>query len=213
MPTFTQLIYYFTIYSFIGWLTEVFFYLITTKKFVNRGFLFGPFCPIYGFGILSLVIILKPLSPSPFLFFIGTTIITSILEYITGFVLEKIFHTHWWDYSDNKFNLHGYICLQFSLAWGIFGTLFYYFIHPIITSLINQIPTSFSSFLPYIIIFYFLIDFSITLKSLINIKKIQREFQKLKQEISSNPKFIQLEKDFQKRHLVKAFPQIRKLLS
>ena len=212
MPTFIQLIYYFTVYSFLGWLTEVTFAAFITKKFVNRGFLYGPFCPIYGFGILSLLTILHPLSSHPFLFFIGTIITTSILEYITGFILEKIFHTHWWDYSHQKFNLHGYICLQFSLVWGVFGTLLYYFIHPIVISLINQVPQTIFYILPYFIIIYFLTDFALTIKSLINIKKIYKNFQKLKQEIYSDPKFIQLEKDFKKRHLVKTFPQIRKLL-
>lgn len=223
-----QLIYFFTIYSFLGWVVEVAYALADTKKFVNRGFLFGPFCPIYGFGILSLIILLHPLSYHPIPIFVGTVIITSTIEYFTGFILDKIFHAHWWDYSQEKFNLNGYICLRFSLYWGIFGTFLFYFIHPHIQNLILNLDKFY--WLPTLIITYFLIDFIFTLKSLIKIKSIYKNFHKIKKHYLNTleefrqhnldlPDFKDIKRDFLKHqkilrqkikkfHLIKAFPKL-----
>lgn len=180
MLYFGKLVFYFTIYSFLGWLVEVAFAYSVSKKFVNRGFLFGPFCPIYGFGLLSLIILLKPFDKNIFLFFIGAILTTSIIEYLTGFVLEKIFKTHWWNYSHEKFNLHGYICLKFSIYWGVFGTLLYYFIHPSIDLLVNNTPYQLVLILFPIIFTYFLTDFIFTLHSLFKIKTIYKNLRKIK---------------------------------
>ena len=100
----------FLIYGFVGWCTEVIFAAVNSGKFVNRGFLNGPICPIYGFGILAVVRLLKPFGNNILLLFVGSVLITSGLEYITGFLLEKLFHQKWWDYSDVPFNIQGYIC-------------------------------------------------------------------------------------------------------
>lgn len=171
---------------------EVTFASVQTHKFVNRGFLFGPFCPIYGFGVLSLIIFLNNLASEPILFFIGTIILTSTIEYITGFVLEKIFQIRWWDYSENKFNLNGYICLEFSMYWGIFGTLLFYFVHPKITYLVTNINPLFLNIITPIICLYFLTDFIITIHSLIKIKSIYQEIKLIqKKYVSSVDQFKQ----------------------
>ncbi len=229
-----QLIIYFFIYSFLGWILEVTFASIQSHKFINRGFLFGPFCPIYGFGVLSLIVFLNHLVSKPILFFIGTIILTSTIEYITGFILEKIFKTHWWDYSKNKFNLNGYICLEFSIYWGVFGTLLFYFIHPKITHLVTNINPFYLNIISPVIFFYFLLDFIVTVYSLIKIKNIYQEIKllqkkyllsvdKLKQKIISNTDFKSIKKDFKnqnrrlyskikKYRIIKAFTQIQKSL-
>ena len=97
-------------YAFLGWCMEVSFAALTSGRFVNRGFLNGPVCPIYGCGAVIVLFCLEPLKDHLFWLFVGSVILTSALEWLTGFVLEKIFHERWWDYSDMPFNLGGYIC-------------------------------------------------------------------------------------------------------
>lgn len=230
VSSFNQLIYFFIIYSFLGWIIEIIYTFFKRKKFINRGFLFGPFCPIYGFGIIFLINLLQPFFSQPLLIFIGTIIITSTIEYSTGFILDKIFHTHWWNYSQEPFNLNGYICLRFSLYWGIFGTLFLYFIHPYIQNLVIKLDLNNFWWLPNLIIIYLLIDFGFTLKSLIKIKAIYKNFNKVKKHyLNIRQEFYQhnlnlldfknVKKDFSKNrkmlrrkikkfHLVKAFPNL-----
>ena len=122
----------FFLYGFLGWVLEVAFFGVTERQFVNRGFLNGPICPIYGVGGTVVILCLTPLKGSFPLLFIGSVIVTSLLEWLTGYVLEKIYHIRWWDYSDKKFNLGGYICPQFSFYWGIACTALMYFIHPML---------------------------------------------------------------------------------
>ena len=183
---FSEIILYFTIYSFIGWLLEVLYVIYNSKKFVNRGFLFGPFCPIYGLGVLLLITILQPIINYPFFFFLGAIIITSVLEYLTGFILESIFKTNWWDYSDQKYNLNGKICLKFSIYWGILSLILFYFIHPSIVSLISLIISNFSLYLSLIFLSYFIIDFIFSLIFIINLKKILNRLDNFKDKYQEN---------------------------
>lgn len=126
----------FFLYGFFGWVLEVAFFGVTERQFVNRGFLNGPICPIYGVGGTVVVLCLTPLKGNFVLLFIGSVLITSVLELLTGYVLEKIYHIRWWDYSDKKFNIGGYICLRFSLYWGIACTALMYFIHPMLYDIV-----------------------------------------------------------------------------
>lgn len=100
----------FFIYSLIGWLMEVLLTLYNEHKFVNRGFLLGPCCPIYGFGCIILYLLLKPYTNNVIVLFILTLFTCSVIEYITSYFMEKIFHLRWWDYSNLKYNLNGRIC-------------------------------------------------------------------------------------------------------
>lgn len=130
----------FFVYAFLGWCCEVAFAAVKTGKFVNRGFLNGPVCPIYGFGVVCCIVVLTPLSGSLTALFFGSMILTSALEFVTGWVLEKAFHTKWWDYSDVKFNLKGYICLEFSIIWGFAATFIMKLVHPAIYHLVRLLP-------------------------------------------------------------------------
>lgn len=134
--------WYFFIYSFIGWCLEVVFCSVNTGQFVNRGFLNGLYCPIYGFGAVAMVLLLAPFTGNMFTLFVFAVLITSLLELVTGFVLEKLFHTKWWDYSEQPFNIGGYICLKFSLAWGLAGVFLMRLLHPEIAFLVSKIPTT-----------------------------------------------------------------------
>ena len=141
MPqNFYELVWIFIIYAFLGWCTEVSYAALDRGIFVNRGFLNGPYCPIYGFGVVIVVTILTPLQDNLLLLFFGSFLLTSVLEYITGFLLEKVFHDRWWDYSNKPFNIHGYVCLKFSIYWGLACTFIMKVIHPIIYRGITWIP-------------------------------------------------------------------------
>lgn len=135
-----QFLFIFFIYAFLGWCTEVSYAALVTGKFVNRGFLNGPVCPIYGFGVVIVLACLTPLRDSKLILFFGSVLLTSLLELITGFLLEKIFHQHWWDYSDQPFNIGGYICLRFSIMWGFACMFVVYILHPTILWFIGIIP-------------------------------------------------------------------------
>ena len=135
-----QLLWIFFLYAFLGWCTEVGYAALRTGRFVNRGFLNGPVCPIYGCGVVVVLAGLEPLKGNFVLLFLGSVVLTSALEWATGFVLEKLFRQRWWDYSDKPFNLGGYICLEFSVMWG-FACLFVVdILHPSIEFFIRLIP-------------------------------------------------------------------------
>ena len=137
-----QFLWIFFIYAFLGWCTEVSYAALRTGKFVNRGFLNGPVCPIYGCGVVVVLAGLEPLKGNFVLLFLGSVVLTSVLELVTGFVLEKLFRQRWWDYSDKPFNLGGYICLEFSIMWG-FACLFVVdILHPSIEFFIRLNPHS-----------------------------------------------------------------------
>ena len=123
---------YFLLYSFIGWCLEVVYHAVCAGTIVNRGFLNGPVCPIYGVGMLCVLTILSPVLSNLPLLFIGGTLFASIVELIGGFVLYKLFHMRWWDYSKEPFNLGGFVCAKFSLAWGVCILVAVRIVHPLV---------------------------------------------------------------------------------
>ena len=135
-----EAIWIFLIYAFLGWVCEVAFAAFRSHSFVNRGFLNGPLCPVYGFGVLAVIVILYPLRHNFFLLFFGSFVLVSVIEFFTGFLLEKLFHNKWWDYSERKFNIRGYICPLFSLLWGLGCTLVLKVFHPIVYRGIRLLP-------------------------------------------------------------------------
>ena len=139
MEYFYDLLFYFMIYSFAGWCGEVVFATIRHGKFVNRGMLHGAYCPIYGFGLIIVIVCLTPIKDSWLLLFVGSAVLTTVLEFITGFVLDKIFGRRWWDYSDQKFNIGGYICPQFTIVWGIACLLIMKVVQPAIAFAVGLI--------------------------------------------------------------------------
>ena len=135
-----QVFAYFLIYSCLGWCLEVIYAAVTTGQLVNRGFLNGPVCPIYGFGMVIVLFALTPLSHSLLLLYLGGVILPSALELVGGWALYKLYHTRWWDYSDYPFNIGGYICLEFSLLWGVGTLIVMKLVHPIIANAVALIP-------------------------------------------------------------------------
>ena len=172
MPqNFYELVWIFIIYAFIGWCTEVSYAALDTGKFVNRGFLNGPYCPIYGCGVVIVVAILTPLKENLLILFAGSFLLTSVLEYITGYILEKVFHNKWWDYSDKPFNIKGYVCLKFSIYWGLACTFIMDIIHPIIYAAIRFIPFVLGVVLLSIIMCVFAADCIITVTTILKCNK------------------------------------------
>ena len=130
----------FFIFAFLGWCGEVVFAAIVEKRFVNRGFLSGPLCPIYGFGVVLIDLCLRPFGHHPAALLIGSMVVGSALEWVAGFLLEKIFHQKWWDYANEPHNLNGYICLRFSILWGLACVFVVDIIHPTVMVGIHALP-------------------------------------------------------------------------
>lgn len=166
-----QAVWIFIIYAFLGWCSEVAFAAVNKGKFVNRGFLNGPVCPIYGVGMLIVVLCLWSLRDRPLLLFLGSALLTTALEFVTGFVLERVFHDKWWDYSDMPFNIKGYVCLKFTILWGLAASFIIGAIHRFIYMLIEKTPFVLGVILLAVFSAAFIADFTVTLTALVKLPK------------------------------------------
>ena len=179
-------VYWFFLYGFIGWGVEVVYAAIKTHKLVNRGFLCGPICPIYGFGMVGLVysVSLIPMPDSGSMsavaiFFIGM-ILTTAIELVGGWALFKIYHIRWWDYSEMKFNLGGYICPQFSLLWGLGSVLMIKVVHPLLARGSNPMPFKVMLILDIVLFVLFAVDVAVSTAAAIGLNKYLREIDELR---------------------------------
>ena len=166
-----QMLWFFVIYSFFGWCLEVVYQAVEHGVFINRGFLNGPYCPIYGFGVITVIIMLYPLRNNILVLYAGSVLLTTAIELVTGFFLEKIFHQHWWDYSDQPFNFKGYICLKFSLLWGVACLVTIKLIQPSVDAFVDKLPEKPGIILLSVFYIGFASDFIITVMAIMNIKK------------------------------------------
>lgn len=166
-----RFLWIFFIYAFLGWCTEVSYAALVTGKFVNRGFLNGPWCPVYGFGVVIVLAGLTPLENNLLLLFLGSVVLTSALEWLTGFVLEKLFHQRWWDYSDQPFNLSGYICLRFSVAWGFACLFVVKLLHPTVLLLIRLIPRTLGTVLLALLGAVMAVDLAATVSTIVKLNR------------------------------------------
>lgn len=175
--SFNDMMFYFFIYSFLGWCIEVIYSTLKTGKFINRGFLNGPVCPIYGVGMAVCVLLLNTFTDKWYLLFIVGCVFATLLELGTGFVLEKIFKTKWWDYSKEPFNFKGYICLKFSLLWGIAILLMFYTLVPLTNQVIDLLCVK---YLRIILLTLFWLVFILDLVStIIQLKGISKSLKEL----------------------------------
>ena len=169
----------FLIYSFLGWCVEVVFVAVTSGRVVNRGFLNGPVCPIYGFGMLSVLILLEPVSTSlPALFF-GGMVLCSGVELTGGWLLQKVFDTRWWDYSEKPLNLGGYICLGYSILWGLAVVFAVRLIHPPILAVVHYLPPRLVLVLEIVLYALFAADMTVTVIAIAGIKRRIRELDRV----------------------------------
>ncbi len=178
-----ELLWMFFIYAAIGWCAEVIYVGLNKGHFVNRGFFNGPICPIYGFGVVIVVAALTPLKENYIILFLGSLLLTTMLEYLTGLVLEKLFHEKWWDYSDMPFNIHGYVCLKFSVYWGLGCMIIMNGIHPLVYRSIRFMPEKIGMVILAVLCVYFFADLSITVNTLLKFNKNLRTLEKMAEAI------------------------------
>lgn len=161
----------FAAYCFIGWVLESIFHTVWERKLVNRGFLNGPYVPIYGFGALLVLNVLEPFQSHWYIVFPVSIILATALEYITGWAMEKLFHNRWWDYSMFPLNLHGRICLVFSLGWGVLCLILVYIVSPFVNKVIMLPPPSVSITIAAILFIVMLTDLIITIRATVDLNK------------------------------------------
>ncbi len=186
----------FFIYSTIGWFAESCYCSVKPKKWVNRGFLYGPLCPIYGSGAVLLSVALGRFSKLPLyrhgfnftpllIFFLGA-LLADVLEYLTSLLMEKLFHARWWDYSGKRFNLQGRICLTHTLYWGGAALIYLYCIDPVVSSLLHLLTPFVRSLITGIILFVFLIDLILTIQKTADLRKLTVKIDFLTAEIKKH---------------------------
>ena len=199
----------FIIYSFIGWSIEVVGKLIEKHKFINRGFLVGPICPIYGWGCIAIILLLSKYKGSPMVLFLMAIIICSILEYFTSYFMEKLFHVRWWDYTRRKYNINGRICAETMIPFGLLGCLVVYIVNPIFAGLLNRIPVNTLNILAIIIFTLYIIDNVVSLSVMFGFKGTLKTVEKDgTEEITKKVREVLLKRNFLYKRLVNAFPNI-----
>lgn len=188
LQTGAQAIFYFFVYAFLGWVVEVAYAGIAEHKLVNRGFLCGPLCPIYGFGMLALVGCVKLLPAAAgeagwLEVFVVGMLVTTAIELVGGWLLFKIFHTRWWDYSNLKYNLGGYICPQFSLLWGLGSVVMVKVVHPLFGHLGLSIPLGPLLLMDAVMLLSFGVDVGVSAAIAIGLNDKLREIDELRDKL------------------------------
>ena len=210
---YTYFLLYF-IYSIIGWFLEIGLAFYEHKKFVNRGFLIGPYCPIYGVGCLLLTILLSKYINEPGVIFAFSIFICATLEYLTSYLMEKIFKLRWWDYSNMKFNINGRICLETLIPFGIIGVLVVKYISPFLINTVNSINFNVLVIINIIILSILITDILISFNVVFNLKNVTRNLNKDSTEEIKKAiyKFIH-NNIFMYNRIVKAFPNMKKIIN
>ena len=208
MEVFYKYFLYFLIYAFLGWFMEVCVSLWNKHKFINRGFLIGPYCPIYGWGCLAIILIVGSNTDDAFGVFAKSILVCSLLEYSTSYFMEKIYNVRWWDYSNNKFNINGRICLETMIPFGLLALLIIYLVHPFVISMVDKLSSTTLAIVAIIFLIIYIIDNIISTYILFKIKD------KIKGERKDNTEKIKkyIEKWFQDntvlyRRIKNAFPK------
>ena len=183
-----EILTYFIVYSFLGWTMESIVRTIAEKKLINTGFLKGPMCPIYGIGAIIMFLFLDKFENKPILLFLIAFVVLTIWEYLVGVLLEKLFNTKYWDYSEQKFNFQGRVCLTNSICWGILGVVFVKYIHPFIQSIISKVDTKILYYTTSIIMLVFLVDMIVSVIKVKNMKITLEKIEKLNKEIKEKLK-------------------------
>ena len=190
--SFYYIISWFFIYSFFGWVWESAYVSIKSRKLVNRGFVNGPLCTIYGAGAVTIYLILRPLRENLALLYLGGVVVATALEYITGWIMETVFHTRWWDYSDKKFNLHGYISLASSLLWGVFSVLLFKLLQPFVSWITSLYPQSVGEVILNVIMILYGVDFVISSHAAFGLSKTFEKAEEMLEDLASYMQFTRL---------------------
>lgn len=170
---------YFFFYSALGWFVESIYCSIPAKKWVNRGFLRGPICPIYGTGAVIFAVCLSPFKDKWYLVLLIGMVLADLVEFVTSVLMEKLFHARWWDYSDKPFNIQGRICLGHTIYWGIASIVFMYIVHPFFENMFQFIPELYRNVSVGIMFFIFIADLINAIRTALDIRKLMLKIHKL----------------------------------
>ena len=208
---------YFIIIAICGWFMEITLQLFEKHKFADRGFLIGPYCPIYGVGGLLITLCLTELKEHPIALFCVAIVICAVLEYLTSYVMEKLFHARWWDYSNTKYNINGRICLETIIPFGILGVVLIYIVNPFIFNNLMKINPTTLNIIAIIVASVFVIDIGISLKVVLNVRSTTKKFDKENpkdstEEISLKVREFLRGKSILNRRLINAFPKLTAIL-
>ena len=211
----TEMFLLFIIYAFLGWIVEIINNVVVLKKFVNRGFLIGPYCPIYGVGGLIATIFLTKYKESIIVLFVMSMFLFALLEYFTSYLMEKLFKARWWDYTDYRFNINGRICLETLIPFGLLGCFAIYVVNPIIFSIFNMTNIVVLRIIAIVIFIIFIIDFTVSLKIINSFKDTAVNFLKKDntEEITKKVKEILLSKSVWTKRLIESFPKVKAVIT
>ena len=202
----------FLTYSVIGWICEVITQIAYKHRFINRGFLIGPYCPVYGVGSVLITFFVSSQNDIISVFLKSMTI-CSILEYLTSFIMEKLFKTRWWDYTNNKFNINGRICLQTMILFGIGGVLIVKFVSPFILNTLSLLNPLLLTIISALLFVLFISDIIISYKIINSFKKIPTELRKdSTEEVTKMVRQTLKEKSYFYKRLVYSFPNFETIV-
>ena len=183
------------------------------KKFINRGFFIGPYCPIYGFSAVIMTFILGKYQDDPFALFILAMVICTFFEYVTGFIMEKLFKARWWDYSNKTFNINGRVCLENSVIFGVLGCVVIMWVNPLLESLLSMIPENLLIYISSVLLIAFLIDNIVSFKIISKFSSyFSSEGKDNTEEINEKVKDTFKKKSFFNKRLFEAFPNVKSIL-
>ncbi len=203
----------FLIYSFIGWIIETIYTYITKGELVNRGFLIGPYCPIYGVGALIMIVFLKPYHDDLFVLFVVSMVVCTIMEYITSYVMEKVFKARWWDYSDLPLNIDGRVCLLNSIEFGILSVILIKYINNYIVNFVETISPLALGVAFGLFFGIFILDIVISINIINRIKiTVTNIRQDHTGEINEKVKKLLIQKSYLFKRLFKAFPNLKSMM-
>lgn len=170
--TFSTWLFFFYFYCFLGWIWETCYVSVLKGKWVNRGFMRGPFLPIYGSGAIVVLIFTLPFRTNPGLVFVVGMVSATILEYCTGVTMERMFHVRYWDYSNQRLNLNGHICVTSSLAWGVFSVILTLYGHTPVERIASHMNINVLEVIVFVLTVYISIDMAESIREAINLKEV-----------------------------------------
>lgn len=200
----------FMIYSFLGWIVDMAGSYADSKKIVNRGFLIGPCCPIYGCGALAITFFLQKYQSDTISLFVMSCLLCAVIEYVTGYLMEKFFKTRWWDYSDKPFNLEGRICLLNTIAFGFLGFIVLHFLNPFFLNILYKIPLFPLNMIVVILVIIFVLDAIVSFNIVSKIKDVDlADVKDATETVNEKVKETLGNTSFLHKRLVQAFPNLK----
>ncbi len=200
----------FLLYSFLGWIIEVLLSFVRHRKFINRGFLIGPYCPIYGIGMMLIVFLLKDYTGNFLVLFILSMVICLVLEYMTSYLMELIFKARWWDYTDKKYNINGRVCLEYAIFFGIGGSFVMYIVHPLVMNIVDRFSNMALVLTGSILSVGFIIDNILSFDAISKINKMDlKKYKDNTEDITNRIKEYLDNYSFLTKRLTKAFPNVK----